>query len=160
MIVGTKGKAVTCLGFYLIIQELLFKLGQSIVGAVVVQIQRIEDIPEEGKTTASSLLMVSLKAGRLKCAQETCTVGWTDSGWEKEALSACYDVSRLYLGNDLFYSLPTEIKAHDVKPEKISLGLKAVGHPLRTSASQFLEMTILPTWLGWGWQSQQGQSGW
>lgn len=75
MIVGTKEKAVTCLSFDLIIQELLFKLGQSIVGAVIVQIQRIEDIPEEAKTTASSLLTVSLKAGRLKRAQETCTVG-------------------------------------------------------------------------------------
>ena len=72
---GTKGKAVTCLGFDLIIQELLFKLGQSIVGAVVVQIHRVEDIPEEGKTPASSLLMISLKAGRLKLAQETCTIG-------------------------------------------------------------------------------------
>ena len=75
MTVGTKGKAVTCLGFDLIIQELLFKLGQSIIGAVVVQIQRVEDIPEEGKTMASSLLMISLKTGRLKLAQETCTVG-------------------------------------------------------------------------------------
>ena len=75
MIVGTKGKAVTCLGFDLIIQELLFKLGQSIIGAVVVQIQRVEDIPEEGKTMASSLLMISLKTGRLKLAQDTCTVG-------------------------------------------------------------------------------------
>lgn len=75
MTVGTKGKAVTCLGFDLIVQELLFKLGQSIVGAVVVQIQRVEDIPEEGKTTASSLLMISLKAGRLKLAQETRTAG-------------------------------------------------------------------------------------
>lgn len=45
-----KEKHITCLRFYLIVQELLFKLGQSIVGAVVVQIQRVEDIPEEGKT--------------------------------------------------------------------------------------------------------------
>lgn len=45
-----KEKHVTCLSFDLIVQELLFKLGQSIVGAVVVQIQRVEDIPEEGKT--------------------------------------------------------------------------------------------------------------
>lgn len=59
-----KEKRVTCLGFDLIVQELLFKLGQSIVGAVIVQIQRVEDVPEEGKTTASSLLIISLSAGR------------------------------------------------------------------------------------------------
>lgn len=52
------------LGFDLVVQELLFKLGQSIVGAVIVQIQRVEDVPEEGKTTAGSLLIVSVKVGR------------------------------------------------------------------------------------------------
>lgn len=36
---------VTCLGFNLIIEELLFELGESVVGAVVVQIQGVEDIP-------------------------------------------------------------------------------------------------------------------
>lgn len=64
----TKGEAITCLSFDLIVQELLFKLSQSIVGAVVVQIQRVEDVSEEGKTTASSSLMISLKAGRFKLA--------------------------------------------------------------------------------------------
>lgn len=61
---GTKRDFVTCLGFDLVVQELLFKLGQSIVGAVIVQIQRVEDVPEEGKTTAGSLLIVSVKVGR------------------------------------------------------------------------------------------------
>lgn len=51
--------------------------------------------------------------------------------WEKEALSACYDVSRLYLGNDLFYSLPTEIKAHDARPEKSQSGTKSSGASIK-----------------------------
>lgn len=66
----TKGEAVTCLSFDLIVQELLLKLGQSIVGAVVVQIQWVEDVPEEGKTMAGSLLMISLTAGRFQLVQE------------------------------------------------------------------------------------------
>lgn len=69
-IMKTKGEAVTCLSFDLIVQELLLKLGQSIVGAVVVQIQWVEDVPEEGKTMAGSLLMISLTAGRFQLAQE------------------------------------------------------------------------------------------
>lgn len=55
---------VTCLSFNLIIQELLFKLGQSIVGAVIVQVQRVEDVPEERKAETSSLL-INLKASGL-----------------------------------------------------------------------------------------------
>lgn len=38
----------TCLGFDLIVQELLFELGESVVGAVVVQIQGVEDVPVKG----------------------------------------------------------------------------------------------------------------
>ena len=46
-------KHVTCLGLDLIIQELLFELGQRIVSAVVVQIQWVEDVPIEEKTMAA-----------------------------------------------------------------------------------------------------------
>lgn len=49
-----KEKHITCLGLNLIVQELLLELGQSIVGAVVVQIQRVEDVPEEGETVPAA----------------------------------------------------------------------------------------------------------
>ena len=39
-------KAQVDLGFNLVVQKLLFEDGQRVVGAVVVQVQRVEDAPK------------------------------------------------------------------------------------------------------------------
>lgn len=108
-----KGGQATCLGFYLIVQELLFELGQGVVGAVIVQVQWVEDIPEGEKQQPvahwSSLLR---QADYIRSGNGKIWVKGASSKTGKENLSALC-VPSLHLGMTYFTIRPQKSKLHD-----------------------------------------------
>lgn len=67
------------LGLYFVVQELLLEFGQGVVSAVIVQVQRVQHIPEEESRVQSLLVTIGIF-----CTGKHRKLGFKDVYWINE----------------------------------------------------------------------------